>query len=101
MHFVLEASKRIDVGSLLMVIHRDSVEETVLNQIESTFQTVINVTQLQSTFLSTKPGEMSKKETLKYDLNISNRNLKSAIVKLYVSSFQRMGSVLEIELSLL
>ena len=71
-----------------MVIHKDTVDETSLNQIKSTFQTIINVTQLQSTFLESKTDELSKRETSKYDLSIRHRNLKSAQVKLYVSIFK-------------
>lgn len=63
-----------------MVIHKDSIDETVLNQISSAFQTVINIRE-------NKPGfnALSKKsQNFNYDLQLIHKNTKSSKVKFFV-----------------
>jgi len=74
-NFVLEISKRTDVSSLYMVINKDSIDETVLNQISSVFQTVIYLKELNDS--------VKKTETINYDIQLIHKNIKSSKVKFY------------------
>ena len=60
-----------------MVIHKDSIDETVLNQISSVFQTVINLKELNDS--------VKKTETINYDIQLIHKNIKSSKVKFFVS----------------
>jgi len=81
LHFVLEASKRLDTNAVVMLIHKDSVDKTVLNQIISVFQTVINIKENQFSVSESKSG---KKKLAKYDIQMTHKNMKSSKVKLFV-----------------
>ena len=59
-----------------MVIHKDSLEDSVLNQFKSNFQTVIYSKQMT---LDTNEAN------LKYQIEIENRNFKTAKMTVYVN----------------
>ena len=73
-----------DISTVLMVVHQDSLDETIFNQIKSCFQTTIDATQaIKKTDLALKKlnGNL-----FKYELKIKHKNLKSSSkVLAYVS----------------
>lgn len=81
LHFVLDVSKRLDTSAIVMLIHRDSVEATVLNQIKSTFQTVISCK--ESVCSSSSVNDLGSGKKSEMAIQVTHRNLKSSIVKLY------------------
>jgi len=81
LHFVLEASNRLDTNAVIMLVHKDSVDRNVLNQIISTFQTVINVKEKKSNLSDLK---FSNKKLFKYDIQLTHKNIRSSKVKSFV-----------------
>jgi len=53
-----------------MIIHKDSVDESLLNQLKSYFQTVI--------YSVSKTSLLSSPNSLKYVIDIESKNLKSS-----------------------
>jgi hypothetical protein len=65
-----------------MVLHEDSIEETIVSQMKSLFQTVI---QISDTKL--KPSDvqiMARKQNFKYVLKINQRNLVTSKTVVHV-----------------
>ncbi len=52
-----------------MVVHQDSLDETLLNQIKSSFQTLISI--------KDKRFEKTKDDSLNFELRIYHRNRKT------------------------
>jgi hypothetical protein len=71
-----------DVNTLLMVLHEDSIEESIVNQMKPLFQTVIQIydTKLNSADVQS----ISRKQIFKYVLKINQRNLITSKTVVYV-----------------
>ena len=67
-----------------MLIHKDCVDDVLLNQIKSIFQTVVNVKYIP---LNTNENLMRKsdREVYKFDLELIHKNFNSAKLKTYVN----------------
>ena len=78
----------IDISTVLMVVHQDSIDETILNQIKSCFQTIADTNEktLKKTNLI-----FNKLNTnlLKYEIKIKHKNFKSSTK---ISSYVRLSS---------
>lgn len=61
-----------------MVVHKDSLDETVLNQLKSVFQTVINVNDTNLKQNELLLFSKLNKQIFKYNLKIDCRNSKTA-----------------------
>lgn len=73
----------VDINTLLMVLHEDSIEETIVNQMKSLFQTVIQITDTKQ-----KPTDLqlgSRKQIFKFVLKINQRNLVTSKTIVHVS----------------
>lgn len=57
-----------------MVIHKDSIDQSVLNQFKSIFQTVINSNKINF-----------NSNVFRYSIEIESKNQKSAKLTLYVN----------------
>ncbi len=80
----------IDISTVLMVVHQDSIDETILNQIKSCFQTIVDTNEktLKKTNLI---FNKLNKNLLKYELKIKHKNFKSSTK---ISSYVRLSSKL-------
>jgi hypothetical protein len=80
----------IDISTFLMVVHQDSMDETILNQIKSCFQTIVDTNEktLKKTNLI---FNKLNKNLLKYELKIKHKNFKSSTK---ISSYVRFSSKL-------
>lgn len=72
-----------------MLVHKDSIDEIVLNQIKSIFQTVVDVKENSSGHGSSSDNVKNNKklELSKFDIKLTHKNMKSSKVKLYVIIF--------------
>ena len=69
-----------------MLIHKDTVEGTVLNQMKSLFQTVISIKEIRygQNISNLKECKEKLAAIAKYDIQLSHQNRMSAKVKLHV-----------------
>jgi hypothetical protein len=80
----------LDISTVLMVVHQDSIDETILNQIKSCFQTIVDTNDktLKKTNLI---FNKLNKNLLKYELKIKHKNFKSSTkISSYVSLSSRL-----------
>lgn len=83
-HFVIECSRRPDIFQLVFIVHEQSLNIDVLNQIRQLFQTVvyINDTKMRQDEM-TMFSKLSK-YIFKFSLKIDHRSWKTSKVLTYV-----------------
>ena len=68
-----------------MVLHEESVDEPVINQLKSVFQTVLKIADTKIKQFELNQFQNLKANLFKYSLKIDNRNLKKGKVYTYVT----------------
>ena len=83
-HFVIDCSRRPDIYQLVFIVHEQSLNIGVLNQIRQLFQTVvyINDTKMRQDEM-TMFSKLSK-QIFKFSLKIDHRSFRTSKVLTYV-----------------
>lgn len=83
-HFIIECTKRPEINQIVFVAHKDSLEDSILNQIKNIIQTVIYINDTKMKQNELNMFSKLNKQILKFNLKIDHRNLKSCKVLSHV-----------------
>jgi hypothetical protein len=84
--FLLDSSRKSEIGTICMVLHEDSIDEVILSQFGSVFQTIIQVNDTKMKLNEINEFSKLKSQVFKFHLQIEHRNLKKGKVYPYVKT---------------